>query len=165
MRESGLRAPRRRGCEEGSERTVLCSDDGLTSTVVIDCAQFVGAFYTSFAGFTHDVQDLLEEGDKVAFRAVARATHTGAFMAIPATGKQIAVPMIGMARIAGGKVAEWWNSPDQLGLMQQLGACRGEPIASGDGLSGPNTALPSRTVLPCCAVAGHGRRWIRYNHE
>jgi predicted ester cyclase len=83
--------------------------------------QFVGAFYRAFSGFTHDVQDLLEEGDKVAFRAIARATHTGAFMGIPASGKQIAVPMIGLARIAEGKVAEWWNSPDQLGLMQQLG--------------------------------------------
>ena len=84
--------------------------------------QFVGVFYAAFSGFRHDVEDMLVVDDKVAFRAVARATHTAPFMGIPATGKSIAVPMIGMARIAGGKIAEWWNSPDQLGLMQQLGA-------------------------------------------
>ena len=84
--------------------------------------RFIGGFYAAFSGFTHDVEDLLVEDDKVAFRAVARATHTAAFMGIPASGTRIAVPTIGMARIAGGQVAEWWNSPDQLGLLQQLGA-------------------------------------------
>lgn len=83
--------------------------------------QFVGAFYAAFAGFTHPIEAMIAEDDMVAFRAVPRATHTAPFMGVPASGKQISVPTIGMARIAGGKVAEWWNSPDQLGLMQQLG--------------------------------------------
>jgi predicted ester cyclase len=84
--------------------------------------QFVGVFYAAFAGFTHDLEDLLVEGDRVAFRAVARATHTAAFMGVPASGKPVSVPTIGVARLVGGQVAEWWNSPDQLGLLQQLGA-------------------------------------------
>jgi predicted ester cyclase len=84
--------------------------------------QFVGLFYSAFSGFAHDIEDLLVEDDRVAFRAVARAMHTSPFMEIPASGKQISVPTIGMARIAEGKIVEWWNSPDQFGLMQQLGA-------------------------------------------
>src|SRR5687767_6660729 len=83
--------------------------------------QFISVFYTSFSGFVHDIEHLLEEGDVVAFRAVARATHTGEFMGVRATGKPISVPIIGMARIVDGRVAEWWNSPDQLGLLQQIG--------------------------------------------
>src|SRR4029453_10656219 len=62
--------------------------------------QFVGAFYAGFTGFIHDIEDMVVEDDMVAFRAVARATHTEAFMGIPASGKKIAVPTIGMARIA-----------------------------------------------------------------
>jgi len=27
-----------------------------------------------------------------------------------------------MAQISGGKVIEWWNSPDRLSWMQQIGA-------------------------------------------
>ena len=93
--------------------------------------QFIGVFYAAFSGFAHDVEDVLVEDDRVAFRAVARATHTAAFMGVPASGKQISVPTIGMARIAGDKVAEWWNSPDQLGLMQQLGALPAPSQAAG----------------------------------
>ena len=84
--------------------------------------QFVAAFYASFTGFIHEIEDMIGDGDLVAFRAVARATHTAEFMGAPATGKQVAVPMIGMARIVDGKIAEWWNSPDQLGLLQQTNA-------------------------------------------
>ncbi|NTW73052.1 MAG: ester cyclase [Eubacteriaceae bacterium] len=32
------------------------------------------------------------------------------------------VPVIGMARVVDGKIAEWWNSPDRLSWMQQIGA-------------------------------------------
>jgi SnoaL-like polyketide cyclase len=63
--------------------------------------QFVGVFYAAFSGFRHDVEDMLVEDDRVAFRAVARATHTAPFMGIPATGRSIAVPMIGLARMRG----------------------------------------------------------------
>jgi hypothetical protein len=35
------------------------------------------------------------------------------------------VPVIGIARLADGKVAEWWNSPDRLSWMQQIGAVAG----------------------------------------
>ena len=83
--------------------------------------QYLGMFYAAFSDLTHTFEDMLVEGDTVAFRAVARATHTGDFMGSPATGKQISVVQIGIARVANGKVAELWNSPDQMGLMQQLG--------------------------------------------
>jgi len=43
-------------------------------------------------------------------------------MGISASGKQISVPVIGFAQLAQGKIAEWWNSPDRLSWMQQIGA-------------------------------------------
>lgn len=83
--------------------------------------QFLAMWYTSFSDFSHTFEDMVAEGDRVAVRIAARATHTGEFMGIPATGKRISSVHIGIARIVGGQIAEWWNSPDQLGLMQQLG--------------------------------------------
>ena len=65
---------------------------------------------------------MIAEKDMVAFRGIVRATHTATFMGTEASGKQIVVPVIGMAQIAQGKIAEWWNSPDRLSWMQQIGA-------------------------------------------
>jgi predicted ester cyclase len=83
--------------------------------------QFLTMFYEGFSDFSHTFEDMVAEGDRVVFRVLAQATHTGEFMGIPATGTRVSVSQIGMSRIAGGKVAELWNSPDRLGLMQQLG--------------------------------------------
>lgn len=87
-----------------------------------DFRRFLAGFYAAFSEFSHSFEDLVAEDDRVAFRAVARATHTGEFMGIPPTGKEVSVRQIGIVRVEDGKVAELWNSPDQLGLMQQLGA-------------------------------------------
>ena len=83
---------------------------------------FQTAYYAAFSGTIATVEEMVAEGDKVAFRLVTRAIHTGTFMGTQASGKHIVVPVIGMARVTGGKIAEWWNSPDRLSWMQQIGA-------------------------------------------
>ncbi len=40
---------------------------------------------------------------------------------MPPTGKEVEITSIGMSRIEGGKIAEYWSNPDRLGMMQQLG--------------------------------------------
>ena len=67
-------------------------------------------------------EDMISEGDKVVTRYTARFTHTGPFMGIPPTGKQIAVRGVQINRIVDGKNAETWDFMDYLGLMTQLGA-------------------------------------------
>lgn len=83
--------------------------------------QFLDMFYAGFSDFNHTFEDILADGDKVAYRTRASAVHTGDFMGCAPTGKQVSVPMVGFARVANGKVAELWNNPDLLGLMQQIG--------------------------------------------
>ena len=83
--------------------------------------QFLAMWYIGFSDWSHTVEDLVVEGDRVAVRVTAQATHTGDFMGAPATGKRITAVSIGIARIAGGQIAEWWNAPDRLGLLEQLG--------------------------------------------
>jgi len=78
-------------------------------------------YYASFSGTKTIIEDLIAEGDRVAFRGVVKSSHTAEFMGVPATGTQVVVPIFGFAKITNGKIAEWWNSPDRLSWMQQIG--------------------------------------------
>ena len=75
----------------------------------------------AFSDQDFQIEDILAEDDKVMGRGVYRATHTGEFMGIPATGKKIAVDHMHLARMEGGKMAEHWEVVDAMGMMQQLG--------------------------------------------
>ena len=67
------------------------------------------------------LEDILAEGDKVACRWTATATHKGEFMGMPPTNKQVTITGVHIDRIAGGKIAETWNYSDMMEVMQQLG--------------------------------------------
>jgi predicted ester cyclase len=54
-------------------------------------------------------------------RATWRGAHSGAFMGLPATGKQVAVGAVIIERFRDGQSVEHWSLFDSLGMMQQLG--------------------------------------------
>ena len=83
--------------------------------------QLIGMMLTAFPDLHYTVEDMIAEGDKVAFRMTMRGTQQGAFGSIPPTGKQVEVLTINIVRIEGGKIAEEWGIDDRLGMMQQLG--------------------------------------------
>ena len=68
------------------------------------------------------LEDIVAEGDKVAVRWKGSSKHTGEFMGMSPTGKQLAMTGISIIRIEGGKIVEEWGEMDMMGLMQQLGA-------------------------------------------
>ncbi len=75
------------------------------------------------AAFSEDkttLDDLIAEGDKVAWRWTYRAKNTGSFMGMPPTGKQITLTGFTIDRIANGQIVERWHQMDVAGLMQQL---------------------------------------------
>jgi predicted ester cyclase len=79
---------------------------------------------TVLAGFPDGhwtIEDILSEGDRVAWRYTFYGTHLGEFMGISATGKKIRLGGIIISRIADGKIAEEWENYDAVGLMRQLG--------------------------------------------
>ena len=84
--------------------------------------QFTSGFFTAFPDLQTTIEDLIAEGDKVAVRQTWRGTHTGDFLGIPPTGKQVVFSSTEFYRVAGGKLAEEWVELDMLGLLQQLGA-------------------------------------------
>jgi steroid delta-isomerase-like uncharacterized protein len=68
------------------------------------------------------IEDMIGEGDRVATRWTMRATHSGAYLGAPATGRQVTITGTSIYRLAGGKVAEAWVNSDDLGLMRQIKA-------------------------------------------
>jgi steroid delta-isomerase-like uncharacterized protein len=78
-------------------------------------------FRNAFPDLQITLGDLIAEGDKVVDRWTMCATHTGPFMNIPPTGKQVTVTGMDISRIKNGKIVEYWHQEDMLGLLQQLG--------------------------------------------
>jgi predicted ester cyclase len=76
-----------------------------------------------FAAFP-DVHVTLEcviaEGNFVAERHTARATHKGEFMGIPATGKSIYWTENHFYRMENGRIAELWSEWSYQKLMEQI---------------------------------------------
>ncbi len=77
-----------------------------------------------FPDYQTIVEDMIAEGDKVAARIRMAGTHTGEFMGIPPTGRQISFTGIYIARIANGKMVEHWGEEDSVSLLQQLGVLK-----------------------------------------
>ena len=77
-----------------------------------------------FPDYQTRIDDLFAEGDKVAARITMSGTHTGLFMGIPPTGRQVSFTGIYIARIANGKIAEHWGEEDGVSLLQQLGVLK-----------------------------------------
>lgn len=82
---------------------------------------FHDAFHGAFSGLHADIHQQVAEDDLVVTRKTFHGKHTGDFMGIPATGRDIELGVIDIVRIRDGQIAEHWNQVDQLGLLTQLG--------------------------------------------
>lgn len=83
-----------------------------------------GALRQAFPDARFIIEDLVAEGDKIACRITARATHRGEFLGVPATGRPVSWVVIDILRFTDGKLAERWGVVDGLTLLQQLQAPR-----------------------------------------
>ena len=72
------------------------------------------------------LEDIFAEGDRVAYRLTIRGTHTGEFLGVPASGREVAVSFIAIVRVVDGKVVEEWGGLDQPDLIRQM---RGSSLA------------------------------------
>jgi ketosteroid isomerase-like protein len=89
----------------------------------------VAAFRTAFDQVRVTLDDVLADGDRVAIRYRYAGRHCGDLFGIPATGRNFDMAGILVARVAHGKVAEYWREEDMLGLQQQLGLASLQPAA------------------------------------
>jgi steroid delta-isomerase-like uncharacterized protein len=83
--------------------------------------QFVSMYRIAFPDLQFRIEDQIAEGDKIVTRWTATGTHKGELMGISPTSVQVTVTGIGIARTDGGKIVEFWDNYDALGMLQQLG--------------------------------------------
>jgi len=118
---------------EGREATIeeLFAEDGVayglgdTETAVRGPAQlkvFVHNLRDSFPDIHISIEDILAEEEKVMVRVVLEGTHLGTGLGVPPTGTRIRVSGMVLVRVSKGRIAEGWNSWDQLGILRQIGA-------------------------------------------
>ncbi len=79
-------------------------------------------FSSAFSDLWYTFEDLIAEQDKVAGRGVITGKHTGSFMGIPPTNKEIGWTGTRIFRVVDGKVTDGWIDLDLFGMMVQLGA-------------------------------------------
>jgi predicted ester cyclase len=77
---------------------------------------------SGFSDFRFEVDDLLEEADRVECRVTVRGTHDGDFMGRPPTGRTFVVSSLGIFRVKGSHIVEHWGVFDQMAMLGQLGA-------------------------------------------
>lgn len=94
------------------------SSEPLTHEVF---SQLAPLFYGAFPNYTHTIEDIIAEGDKVVVRCTCRGTQKGEFKGIPPTGKDFEYGEIIIFRLTDGKIEEVWVQEDELWMMQQLG--------------------------------------------
>lgn len=79
------------------------------------------AFIVGFPDLRCEVDDVLEDGDKVIIRSRMIGTNSGSFMCMPATGKRVEVEGNDIDRMRDGRMAEHWGVFDGAGMMQGSG--------------------------------------------
>jgi predicted ester cyclase len=90
----------------------------------------IGIFLAAFPDAVYTIEDLIAEGDRVVARWTARGTHLGEFQGIPPehkippTLKPVVFGATDIYRMVDGKVAEEWNTIEQLDLLVQIGALK-----------------------------------------
>jgi steroid delta-isomerase-like uncharacterized protein len=90
----------------------------------------VGDFMQAFPDLQFEIQDLVADGDRVASRMTARATHKGEYMGVAPTKRAVSCSVFGIARVAHGKLVEHWGVTDELHLMEQIGLVPEEYLAA-----------------------------------
>ncbi len=101
---------------------VVIHDPGLELRGRAELRQGIDRLRVAFPDFHFTVEDLFADGDQVAIRYRGAGTHRAEFLGVPATSRRIDYRGIIIVRLEGGQIAEVWAQPDQLGILQQLGA-------------------------------------------
>ncbi|MEU6841691.1 flavin reductase [Streptomyces sp. NPDC046716] len=89
-----------------------------------DRAEFkasISAVREAFPDLRTEIEDLAEDGDRVAVRWHSTGRHTGTFLGVPPTGRTVEVSGATFARFDGDTVTEEWVTFDSRQLLESLG--------------------------------------------
>lgn len=80
----------------------------------------LGARHAAFDNARFEIHTLMAEGDTVAVRYTFHGKHTGDYLGIPATGREVTRASCAFFTVADGKVTQGHVFGDGAGLLAQL---------------------------------------------
>jgi len=89
--------------------------------------QLCEAYFKAFPDLKIFSVEIIAERDLAVKQWIAKCTHQGELMGIPASGNQVEITGNELFRLKDGKFTEIWINMDNLGLLQQLGAIPANP--------------------------------------
>jgi steroid delta-isomerase-like uncharacterized protein len=81
----------------------------------------VEEWLAGFPDLRFTVEQILAEDGRVVTQSVMRGTHTGVWLGIAPTNKEVSIRMFVLHFITNGKITEDWVLVESLGFFQQLG--------------------------------------------
>ncbi|MDX2170516.1 MAG: ester cyclase [Deltaproteobacteria bacterium] len=79
----------------------------------------------AFPDLRMTVEDVIEQGPKVAVRWRVNGTHTGPLAGLPATGRAVSARGLTWLELADGKIVRGWDSWNLGALIMDLAAGKG----------------------------------------
>ena len=95
---------------------------GATATGPGEMRELATSYKTAFPDMRVTIDDQIAEGERVATRWTAQATHQGPLGDIAPTGNSVTMTGVLIIRFVGGKPVENWQNLDELGMLRQIGA-------------------------------------------
>ena len=95
---------------------------GATATGPGEMRELATSYKTAFPDMRVTIDDQIAEGERVATRWTAQATHQGLLGNISPTGNSVTMTGVLIIRFVGGKPVENWQNLDELGMLRQIGA-------------------------------------------
>ena len=89
------------------------------------------AFLLAFPDLRFDVARVVADGDEAAARIRITGTQTGPWRGLPPTGRRVAVVGRPWCRVRDGKIVEFWQLFDELGMAHQAGHLPDERLLGG----------------------------------
>jgi steroid delta-isomerase-like uncharacterized protein len=74
----------------------------------------------AFPDIQAQIDDIFAAEDRVAVRLTFRGSHSGEFLGIAPTGREVVFTSVEIYRVVDGQLAEEWISSDLTTLMRQL---------------------------------------------
>ena len=82
-----------------------------------DMTGMAETFATILDGFRMEIDEQIAEGDRVATRVTIHGTHTGDYMGLKASGKEVSFGGLALDRLEDGKIVESWHQMDIWGTL------------------------------------------------
>jgi predicted ester cyclase len=89
---------------------------GTDAEALRTCA---AALHAALPDCVPTIDDVVAEGDRVAVRYTARATHTGELFGVAPTGRAVAITGIEIYRLVGSLITEYWGEADMSALFSR----------------------------------------------